>query len=341
MKRFNKNLLTMLLVILVAFVLTACGSKSDNNGGQENVTPDETQGTDGTNDTEGEDAGTDGNIEIPSMDRAGNTIALPKEINKIISLAPSTTQILFDLGEGDKLVAVDTQSTLYAEIPSDIPQFDMMAPDLEQIIELSPDVVYVSSMTNYSGEDILEVVRDSGICVIEIPTSNSIEDIKKDIQFVADSVGKSTEGQVIVSDMEDIINTVADIGGKITDKKTVIFEIAAAPDIYSFGENVFLNEMIEIIGASNILADQEGWISVSEEAVVSKNPDVILTNVNYIENPIDEIKGRDGFQGIAAIENDQVYYIDNGASSLPNHNVTKALIEMAKVVYPQEFAEIE
>lgn len=340
MKRFNKNLLTMLLVVLVAFSLAACGTKSDKNGGTNDITNgttnDITEGAaNGENDTTGE------SVELPTEDRAGNTVTIPKEVNKIISLAPSTTQILFDLGVGDKLVAVDTQSPLYATIPSEVLQFDMMAPDLEQVIALSPDVVFVSSMTNFSGEDILKGVRDSGICVLEIPTSNSIEDIKKDISFVADSVGKSQEGKVLISDMEAIINEVSEIGSKITDKKTVLFEIAAAPDIYSFGKNVFLNEMIELIGATNILVEQEGWISVSGEAIVSKNPDVILTNVNYIENPTEEIKSRDGFNEITAVVNDRVYYIDNGYSSLPNHNVIKALIEMAKAVYPEQFADLK
>jgi iron complex transport system substrate-binding protein len=340
MKRYNKNLLTMLLVVLVAFSLAACGTKSNNNGGTNDITNGATNeitegAANGDKDTTGE------SVELPTVDRAGNTITIPKEVNKIISLAPSTTQILFDLGVGDKLVAVDTQSPLYSTIPSEIPQFDMMAPDLEQVIALSPDVVFVSSMTNFSGEDILKVVRDSGICVLEIPTSNSIEDIKTDIRFVADAVGKSQEGKVLVSDMEAIINQVAEIGSKITDKKTVLFEIAAAPDIYSFGKNVFLNEMIELIGASNIFADQDGWISVSGEAIVNKNPDVILTSVNYIENPAEEIKSRDGFNEITAVLNDRVYYIDNGYSSLPNHNVTKALIEMAKAVYPEQFANFK
>lgn len=345
MKRFNKNLLTMLLVILVAFGLVACGTKSNTSNVGANDTSIETPNNDnvgGANETNtaGSDETTVEDVALPSIDRAGNTIVIPEEVKKIISLAPSTTQILVDLGEGDKLVAVDTQSPLYATIPSDVPQFDLMAPDLEQIIALSPDVIFVSSMTNYSGEDILKAVRDVGICVIEIPTSNSIDDIKKDIGFVADCLGKSSEGKVLISDMETTIAQVSAIGETITDKKSVLFEIAAAPSVYSFGKGIFLNEMIELIGATNTLAEQDGWISVTEEAIVIANPDVILTSVNYIDNPTDEIKGREGFSEIKAVANNQVYYIDNGSSSLPNHNITKALIEMAKAVYPEEFADL-
>lgn len=92
--------------------------------------------------------------------------------------------------------------------------------------------------------------------------------------------------------------------------------------------------MIELIGATNVLGNEQSWISVSEEAVIAANPDVIITNVNYIENPIDEIKSRAGWENINAIKNNEVYYVDNMASSLPNHNIIKALEEMAKAIYP-------
>lgn len=107
--------------------------------------------------------------------------------------------------------------------------------------------------------------------------------------------------------------------------------------MYSFGRGVFLNEMIELIGAENILADQEGWLAVEGETVASANPDVILTNVNYLDDAVGEILSRSGWEGVSAIQNKQVYYIDNMSSSLSNHNIVKALDEMAKAVYPDAY----
>ena len=140
--------------------------------------------------------------------------------------------------------------------------------------------------------------------------------------------------------MQNEIDAIAAIGKTITDKKSVLFEIAAAPSIYSFGKNTFLQEMLEIIGAENILADQESWVSVTEEAAVGANPDVILTNVNYIEDPVGEIKGRSGWENVNAVKDGQVYVIDNGASSLPNQHIVDALKQMAKAIYPQQYAGI-
>lgn len=280
-------------------------------------------------------------IQLPDTDRAGNAIEIPEKIEKIISLAPSTTEILEALGQKDKLIAVDNQSPFSVDGLDELPQFDMMAPDLEALGALNPDVIYVTGMSNVGGEDPFQPLRDLGVSVIAIPSSTSIKSIQEDIQFVADTLKVSEEGKKINDDLQAGIDQIAKIGETITDKKTVLFEIAALPDIYSFGKNTFLHEMIELIGATNILEDQDSWVALNEEVAISKNPDVILTNVNYLEDPIGEILGRQGWEKVSAIENKEVYGIDNVSSSLPNHNILKALKEMALAVYPEEFKELK
>ena len=108
----------------------------------------------------------------------------------------------------------------------------------------------------------------------------------------------------------------------------------------SFGTGTFLDEMITLIVAKNVLADQQGWVSVTEEDAVAANPDVILTSVNYVDDAVGEILSREGWQDVTAVANKDVYYIDNGASSLPNQHVVDALVEMAKAVYPDAYADI-
>lgn len=323
MKKVIKRQWLLLLLCILSLTIAACGTKENepNNQGGDKAANEEVDNR-------------------PVKDRAGNEISIPDTTEKIISMAPSTTQILDDLGLKDKLIGVDNTSPAYTQLESEIPQFDMMAPDLEQILALEPDIVFTSTMSHAGGEDIFLPLRQAGICVVEIPTSNTIEDIKTDIQFVGDSVGKSEEAVTIIKKMEQEIEKIAEIGKTIEDKKTVLFEISAAPYIYSFGKGVFLNEMLEIVGAVNILGEEESWLPVTEEVVVSLNPDVILTNVNYIEDSVGEVKGRESFKEVAALINGDVYYIDNGASSLPNQNIVIALREMAKAVYPEAYAAL-
>lgn len=272
-----------------------------------------------------------------TMDRAGAPITLPAKVERIVSMAPSTTEILIDLGVADKIIAADTNTQKDGLLKQNIPYFDMMKPDAEKLIALKPDVVFISGMSNAKGNTPFSPLIDAGICVVNIPSSSSIEAIYLDIAYIAAVVKQEGNGAKIIANMKKEIEAVRKKGASIAQdkKKTVYFEIGAAPYMYSLGTGTFINEMIEIIGAQNILADQKSWVSVSDEMVLAKDPDVILTNVNYIPNPIDEIMARSGWASLKAVKGKKVFGIDTNSSSRPNHNIIKALKEMAKAVYPE------
>ena len=273
----------------------------------------------------------------PTTDPSGAEVSIPDSIDSIVCLSPAVNEVLIALGVGDSLVAYDTQSVGLEGIPADLPTLDMMQPDMETLASLKPDVLFVSNMTLYDQENPFQQLIDMGVCVLCVPSANSIAEIESSLSFIAAAVGKSAEGDALIDGMQAELDRIAAIGERITEKKTVYFEIGAAPNLYSFGSGVFLNEMIELIGAENILADQEGWLAVEGETVASANPDVILTNVNYLDDAVGEILSRSGWEGVSAIQNKQVYYIDNMSSSLSNHNIVKALDEMAKAVYPDAY----
>lgn len=272
-----------------------------------------------------------------TMDRAGVPVTLPAKVERIVSMAPSTTEVLIDLGVAYKIIAADTNTKKDGLLKQDIPYFDMMKPDAEKLIALKPDVVFISGMSNAKGNTPFSPLIDAGICVINIPSSSSIEAIYLDIAYIAAAVKQEGNGAKIIANMKKEIEAVRKKGASIAQdkKKTVYFEIGAAPYMYSLGTGTFINEMIEIIGAQNILADQKSWIAVSDEMVLAKDPDVILTNVSYIPNPIDEIMARAGWASLKAVKGKKVFGIDTNSSSRPNHNIIKALKEMAKAVYPE------
>ena len=271
-------------------------------------------------------------------DREGNDVTLPNKMERIISTAPSNTEILVELGLADKLVAIDTYSSDVEGISDDVEKIDFLNPDAEAIIGLEPDLI-IASGHNKSGssDDPFKLVKEAGISVVYIPSSESIQGIYDDINFIADITNTKQKGQEIVDNMKSQIDEISQKAKNIKDKKKVYFEIAPAPNLYSFGNSTFLNEMIELIGAENIFKDENGWIAPSAESVIDKNPDVILTNVNYIDNPIQEIKDREGFENINAVKNNQVYQIDKNSSSRPSQHIIKALNEMAKAIYPNVY----
>lgn len=294
----------LLSIILLAFALTACKNQTAQN---------------------------------TIKDREGFDVALKQDINKIISLAPSTTEILIELGLKDNLVAVDKYSKKLLG-DTNLPEFDIMNPDTESLASIQSDIIFATGMSRAKGDDPLKQIKDMGITVTYIPTSKSIAEIKQDIIFISEITNTQDKGNEIIKNMDTEIKKYEDIAKTITTKKTVYFEIGASPNMYSFGKDVFLNEIINIIGAKNIFEEQTSWITVTPESVVVANPDVILTNVDYVDNPVDEIKSRGGFADVNAVKNNDVFLVDKNSSSYSNHNVIKIMKEISKLIYPKEYA---
>ena len=280
-----------------------------------------------------------GNTTKTMTDREGNEFTLPKKVEKIISTAPSNTEVLVELGLSDKLVAIDKYSADVEGVNTDLPQIDFRNPDAETLISLEPDIIIASGHNKVGDEDPFQLVKEAGIPVVYIPSSYSIDGIYGDIEFIAEITGTEKQGTEIIENMKKEVEAIREIGDKITDKKKVYFEIGSTPSLYSFGKDTFLNEMIQIIGAENIFANEDSWISPTPESVIDANPDVILTNVPDTDgvSAVDEIKNREGWDSITAIKEGQIYSIDKNSSSRPSQNVIKALKEMAKAIYPDEY----
>ena len=259
------------------------------------------------------------------------------EVGRIISTSPSNTEILVGLGLTDKIVAVDKYSTDIEGLSADIPQLELSNPDAETILALEPDLIITSEINHVgNAENPFSILEESGIDVLYIPTSTSIEDIYSEIEKIAEATGTTAQGEALINGMKEKISAVSEIAKTIpeSERKTVYFEISPAPSLFSFGKETFLNEMIELIGATNIFGNETGWISPSEETILKDNPDVILSNVNYIENPIEEIKGRAGWENLTAVKENQIFMINTNAASRPSQNVMIALEEMAQAIYP-------
>ena len=276
-------------------------------------------------------------------DREGNEFNVPKEVNTIISTAPSNTEVLVALGLADKLVAVDKYSADVEGVSEDIPKIDFRNPDAEAIIALNPDIVIASGHNKAGDEDPFALIKEAGIPVAYIPSSYSIDGIYGDIEFIANLTGTEKEGEELINSMKEDVESIKAIGDTITDKKSVYFEIGAGSGLYTFGNETFLNEMIETIGATNIFGDESSWITVTPEAVIDANPDVILANSPGTNEAgltaVEDIVSREGWDTVTAVKNGDVYQIDKNSSSRGSQNIIKALKEMAKAVYPDEYKD--
>lgn len=269
------------------------------------------------------------------IDRSGITVTVKNQVNRIVSTAPSNTEIITDLGQAHKLVAIDRHSVNIEGIPKGLPQLDFFYPDAEVIVKLEPDIVIANGHNaTGTGEDPLRMLREMGIPVVYISMSKSINEIYNDIAFISDILRVQKEGERVINSMKAQIEEIANTTANIENKKTVYFEISAAPDMYTVGKDSFINDMIYKIGAINIFGNDNWIVRPSVESIIERNPDIILTNVNYIDDPIAEIKSRTGFNHINAVINNRIYQIDTDSSVRPSTRIVLALRQMSQAVYP-------
>lgn len=321
----TKKRLAAFLLGMLLLALTACG--------KETAAKTETS-TDQAAETESEAPAA-----LPTTDPSGASIEIPDQVDSVVALAPSICETLVALGVEEKITGYDLQSVGIAGLPENVPTFDTVNPDVEQLTALAPDMLLVSNLSLYDQEAPYQPLIDAGVCVICVPTSESVEGVRDDIRFLAAALGVPEEGDRVVEEMDAELAKLSDILSDIPEeeRKSVYFEISPAPYLYSCGSGTYLHELIELAGGRNVLADQSGWLSVEGETVVAANPDVIFTNVNYTDAPVEEILGREGWAGVSAVMDQAVYYIDNRASSLPDQNIVKAAEQMAQALYPERF----
>ena len=282
-------------------------------------------------------------------DRAGNDIIVPSEVDAIVSMAPSTTELLISMGLADKIVACDTYSgnSIWAEdLPADIPQFDMMAPDNEAIVALDPDVVFTTGMSYAGGDDVYAAVRSAGVCVADLPTAVSVDDIEKDIAFIGEVTGADKEAQKIVDSMDATIADIKACAETVEEPLTVLYVMSVPtadyPDVYTCGQGTYMDEIFTMVGLKNVAGDIEyEWPAMSEEDIVAADPDIIICGDTYTPDAVEALKAIEGWKGIKAVKNNAVYAIDGDAFNQPNQFVLDSALQIGHFAYPDAFKDLD
>ncbi len=330
MKQF-KQIFSFLFILVFAFSLVACG----NNGNNENeqVNEETTQQQTETEQATGEDL-----FPLTLNDALDNSVTFEKAPEKIVSLIPSNTEILFALGLGHQVVGVSDFDDYPAEVESK-EKIGGMEFNVEKIISLQPDLVLAHESGVYSGEEGLQQLRDAGITVFIVKNANTFSDVFTTIETIAQINNKVEQGQALLDDMQARVNSIKEKANEISeeDRVTVWAEISPAPDLYTTGQGTFMHEMLETIGANNAAGDQQGWPQYTEEDAVLLNPDVIVITYDYIENPVEQVLSREAWHEVTAIKDERVHLVNSNLVSRPGPRVIEGVEELAKTIYPDVF----
>jgi iron complex transport system substrate-binding protein len=278
-----------------------------------------------------------GGFPVTFIDDLGCTITLTEKPERIISLAPSNTEILFALGLGDNVIGV----TEYCNYPSETEATEKVGsyttPHIEKIVNLNPDLV-LAAYGNPTGT--VEALKRFNLTVVGLNARN-LNEILYDLRLVGELTGTSANAAVVVADMAQRIEVTAERLSELSDEeKPTVLHIIWHDPIWVAGKGTFEDELISRSGGVNS-APVEGYKALSLERLVELNPDVIITtsgtgmgctqtNFSY-EYIINEPRLRD----IEAVRNKRVYVINADIVCRAGPRIVEALEEMAKMIHPE------
>lgn len=276
-------------------------------------------------------------VDTTPLDRAGNPYTAPTSLDRLISLSPSNTEILVALGLGDRLTVVDIYSSTIEGVPEDVEIVDLQIANIEALLLSDSHLLVASGVNMLDSDNPYQQVADAGVSVVYLPTATSFDDIYADILFLGELTQTKEIAETMVDELQARVDSVVQAvqGAEV---KSVYFEISPAPYLYTFGCDTFLDEAITLSGGVNIYADQSGWISPNEEDILTQSPQVILTNADYIEDPVGELLTRENWGEIEAIKTKQVYLLGSDLTSRPSHHAVTALEQIAAAIHPELFA---
>lgn len=278
-------------------------------------------------------AAADGSVTV--VDMIGKTITLDHPAERIVALTPSDCEILYAIGAGDTLVGRGTYCDYPAEV-MDIPAVESGADtNLEQIIALEPDVLLMSTMAQT--EEQIAALEEAGIKVV-VSDAQDIEGVYTAVELIGALMGKDAEAASIIENMK---TTFADIQSTATGdgSQTIYFEVSPLEyGLWAAGSHTFMDEIAQMLGLTNAFADVEGWGEISEEQVLERNPDYIVTISMYFgegPTPVEEILGRPGWENVTAVKNGAILNLANNELSRP----APRLAEGAEMLYDFVYGE--
>lgn len=318
---------TWMTLGLSAVLLAGCGSQEAEQPGaatEENSVQEETA-----------------SFPVTVTDAEGTKVEIEDAPDKIVSLIPSNTEIAFELGLEKEIVGVSDYDN-YPEQVTEKEKIGGMEFNVEKIIGLDADLVLAHASSAHNSKDGLEQLRDAGIDVLVVNDAQNFEQVYESVEMIGKATGKTEEAVEEVKEMKDVLASIEEkaSGIKEEDQKSVYIEVSPAPNLYTPGQNTFMNELIELIHADNAMDDQEGWAQVSEEAVIQANPDVIVTTYGYYtENAVDQVLARQGWSTIPAVKNKEVIDVNSDLISRTGPRIVDGAEALAEAVYPDVFAQ--
>jgi iron complex transport system substrate-binding protein len=276
---------------------------------------------------------------ITLTDGLGNKFTLEKIPQRIISLAPSNTEILFAIGAGNQVVGRDEVSD-YPEAAKKVPSvgggFGQL--DTEKIVSLQPDLVLAAAIT---APEQVQALEKLNLKVYYLPNPTDLNSLYANLDTVAQLTGHLPEAQALIQSLKGRVAAVEQKVAPLSTHPLVFYELDStdpnAP--WTSGPGTFIDTLINMAGGTNlghILSSD--WAQVNVETLIQQNPDIILLgDYTYGNVKPQDVIAREGWKDIKAVKDGQVFPFDDNLVSRPGPRLVDGLEALAKILHPDQF----
>ncbi|HKK94797.1 MAG TPA: ABC transporter substrate-binding protein [Anaerovoracaceae bacterium] len=306
MKKLSLKVLVLTLAMVLSMgMLVGCGETADESEGGISVT-----------------------------DMSGEEVTLEAPAEKIVALTASDCEILYAIGAGETVVGRGE----YCDYPAEVLDVGSVQSgsdtNIEEILALEPDLVVMGTMAQT--EEQVNDIRNAGIEVY-VSDARKISEVYDNIELLGTLTGHEDEASVVVDNMKTTFTDIESMVEAEEPAKTVYFEVSPIQyGLWTAGTSTFMNEIATMLGVENAFSDVDGWAEVSEEQVIERNPNIIVTTTMYFgegPTPKEEILSRAGWDNLTAIQNNMVYEADSDMITRPGPRLADAAEALYTFIY--------
>jgi cobalamin transport system substrate-binding protein len=265
-------------------------------------------------------------------DEAGRTINVPAKIDRVISLAPNLTEIVYAVGAGDQLVG-NTTFCDYPEAAKTVPKVgDTLQPSIERILSLKPQLVLVSTASQL--EAFTRKLDEHGI-VVYVTDPRDLEGVFRSLEHVGELLNHKEESKQVVNELRERAMSITEMAQSAKPVR-VFFQLSAQP-LYTAGRDAFVTDLIRRAGGISVTAEiPEAWPTFSQEAAVASRPEaIVMPTGSSMESTDSQITA--GLKNSPAAINGRVYRINGDFLARPGPRAVDGLAELAHALHPEVF----
>ncbi len=269
-----------------------------------------------------------------TRDQSGRTVSVPDNPQRIVSLAPSITEIVFALGAGDRLKGV----TQHCDFPADaqfLPKVGSYVHlDLERIVALKPDLCI--AVRDGNPQNAVTELEALGIPVYAVDPRN-LDTAVDTVLEVGQLLNANTKAQDLANEMRARIQRVKERVAKTGLRPRVFFQIGSAP-IVSAGTNTVIHELIVTAGGQNLADGPSSYPRFSREQVLALQPEVIIITSMTKESDLEQVSAEwRHYEGLPAVRNNRIFIVDADLFDRPTPRIINGLETLAGIIHPESF----